>query len=140
MEPGSFNELAENYYLIGKHNMKAAIDSFNSANYPECVYWLQQAIEKLVKALISIKGGFISGHSVTGWLAMNYSSHFTPTDFKVISELEVYSTQSRYPTKKKDKIIDPIKLFTKEKTELIIKDAEKLFNKLTKLYEEFKFS
>jgi len=116
--------------------MKAANDSFNSGNYPESVYWAQQAIEKLVKALVSIKGGFISGHSVSGWLAINYPSEFTPDDYKVISELETCSTESRYPTKRRDELLNPIKSFTKSRTSEILKKSLELFNKLLALYEK----
>jgi len=93
-------------------------------------------VEKLAKALISLKGEFISGHS--DWLAINYPSEFSPKEFKVITKLENYSTMARYPLKRKDKLINPLKEFTKSKAKKIIDESIPIFKKLERIYNELK--
>ncbi len=84
-----------------------------SGHYAAAVFHFQQAIEKIIKAIASLKGEFISGHETAAWLKLEISGEFEGTkeivDF--CRSLEEATNRALYPSLQKNQILTPMESF-----------------------------
>ena len=135
MDTRGSKDLAREYYKTALSNLNAARELFKSGYYPEAVFFAQQAVEKIAKAILVLSGQNVTGHSISGWLAMEIADKLENVKalISIVSELENYVTKARYPFRVRDHLISPITFFTRERTEKIIKKAEFAFTTLEQL-------
>jgi len=90
MDSRGSKELAKEYYETAVSNLSAAKALFHDKFFPEAVFFAQQAVEKIAKAILILTGQTVSGHEVSGWLALEIADKLDDPKkvIQIVSELE----------------------------------------------------
>jgi len=138
MDERGFKSLAREYYETAVSNFNAAKTLLREKFFSEAVFFTQQTVEKIAKAILALAGQTVAGHEVSGWLALEIGDKVEEPRkiIQIVSELESYVTKSQYPFRIRNKIISPKEFFTEERTRAILKKAEFAFKKLEMLLRE----
>jgi HEPN domain-containing protein len=96
--------------------LQAAADLIERQHYAIAVFHMQQSIEKIAKTIAALKGEFISGHEVSGWLALEISGEIDNAKEIVIflKEIEDLVNKTRYPFRQRGKIVSPMELISQD--------------------------
>jgi len=108
---------------IAKRELKRAKDSFNRKDYPDCVFHSQQAVEKMVKALLEVNKIIVRDHYVADKL-----KHVV-NDVELIKTVRWFEEDkkweiSRYPIEKAEGILMPEEIFDKESANEALEKAK----------------
>ena len=123
-------------------DLKMSILAIENSLFPESVYHSQQASEKSLKAVLIVFGEEVYEHKITSLFNEKVNLKFNFDFEKIIRdsfELERHYISSKYPIKRRDKkIVDPKKLYSKFKANLLFKKSQNINIKLKKfLKQEF---
>lgn len=139
----------KSYSLSLIHEALVDLDSakilFKAGKYARAIFFCQQALEKVAKAILFEVGhGVIISHDVSSLLATEILSKFSEEKVKnailFIAGLERMFGRTRYPISLKGKIIEPSKEFTKEKAEEVIRKTQKYFRILREVFRKIRKS
>ena len=120
---------------IAKRELKRAKDSFNRKDYPDCVFHSQQAVEKMVKALLEVNKIIVRDHYVADKL-----KHVV-NDVELIKTVRWFEEDkkweiSRYPIEKAEGILMPEEIFDKESANEALEKAKVVLNAIEKILKE----
>ena len=116
-------EIVKEWFEFAKSNLKNAGILFENKSYRDCIWYCHQAIEKLLKAIITGKNQKVRKiHDLVGLLE---ETDFASNKFisKFLEELNPYYIPTRYPEATfKLKVI-----YSKRETQRIFKTTQEVF-------------
>lgn len=121
-----------------KVDLESAQVLFEARKYARVIFFCEQALEKIAKAILTKKGhGVIISHDVSTLLATEILPQVSDEDIKqailFLAGLERMFSKTRYPISVKGKIIEPSREFSREKAETTLSKTRKSFKLLEKL-------
>ncbi len=117
-----------------KADLKSA-EILKDVVYADSVYHSQQAVEKAIKAALTIKGLEVREHRVSGLFYDEFVISYPELEemYDIAVELEKHWLKSRYPIDYSRGIWDPVRAYSKEDAERYYRMAKTFVEKL----EEF---
>jgi HEPN domain-containing protein len=109
---GVFAEFAKAYYREALRDLGRARRSYDEGDYPEAVFWAQQAVEKAAKAMLEARRRVVYNHGPELVLAFTeaFEGDWSPEYDSVVEALEYlseYYTRARYPTLFRGRVYTP---------------------------------
>ena len=130
-------ELARAFLIEAKTDLESAKILLNAKKYGRVIFHCQQAVEKVVKALLHAKGfRVIKTHEVSPLLVMEVTREEVKNLGKlveVVRDFELQFPKTRYPIPHGKGILIPSLYFKSSDAKRAIKRAEFVFNTISKV-------
>jgi HEPN domain-containing protein len=139
------HELTEALVEEAQVDLDAAKDLFQTKKYARVVFFCQQALEKLAKAILTEEGhGTILDHQVSTLLSLEIMKKTTDKNEEFIREaittlagLEREVAKTRYPFRLRGTIFSPSKEFSEKSAERWLEKSGKAFSVLSAFLENY---
>lgn len=135
----SIEDLKNAFEKTAKQDFEAAEELFESGKYPNCIFYAQQAVEKMCKAALAAKGVTTYRHDVLGefvqYVLLTAGETGEEELRKVVEFLSTIQEQvnrSRYPSLREGKWKSPYEIYGKKETDGILAQARECVSALEK--------
>lgn len=132
-------EFAKSFVRRAELDLSSAKHLLKHKNFADSAYHSQQSAEKIVKAILVLENMFVRDHLVSDIfveIREKYPGRISQKVLDTLKDLEKHWVKPRYPFISKGVIWDPSKEYTKEIAEEALKQAEFVFETLSKVLEE----
>ena len=126
-----FVKFAKKYFEEAKKDFERAKRAYQFQDYPECVFYCQQCVEKCVKAMLEVKRRVVYNQGLE--LISTFVEVFERewlSEYNIIIEaleyLQEYYTRSRYPFLLKGEVLSPSDIIDRNVAERSLSYAEKV--------------
>jgi len=135
MENKGFDaELVKSFVEAANSDLEAAASLLKDRNFNNSVYHAQQAVEKIVKALLLVHNIFKATHIVSPELKrIQEEEKIGEKVLHIVGRLEEHWVTSRYPFRMGKEVWNPVKAFDEsdakdalEKARFVVREIEKI--------------
>lgn len=134
--------ISDSFLKSASSDLKSARVLFKNKEYSTSLYHSQQAIEKILKAMLALKGHFIFKHEVIAEFCKVFQKTVSLDFISLLKDkgfgIEQEGSSFRYPDFSGIEIFDPTEEFTKEDAKEGYKIAREVISKALKELKKIK--